>query len=105
MIIILFLYGPNKYIRNGKYSLGTIPVFSSFDTGFNVPFIFDINAYKEKLKTAKAEAVKEFAERLKEQADRSFWQTHSYVDVEDIDNLLKEMEQSVNYESTKLERK
>ena len=35
--------------------------------------------------------LKEFAERLKEKADRGFWQEHSYVDVDEIDNLVKEM--------------
>ena len=39
----------------------------------------------------RAEAIKEFAEQLKKRADRGFWQEHSYVDVEDIDNLVKEM--------------
>lgn len=42
-------------------------------------------------KNIKAEAIKEFAERLKERADSGFWQEHSYVDVDDIDNLVKEM--------------
>ena len=38
----------------------------------------------------KAEAVKEFAERLKEKAMQKFdW--NEYVEVEEIDNLLKEM--------------
>jgi hypothetical protein len=32
-------------MRNGRYSPGRIPVFSSDDTGFNVPLIFDIKAY------------------------------------------------------------
>ena len=58
-------------------------------------FISNINAYKEKLKTAKAEAVKEFAERLKnEYAKGMNWfkkKESYYVDVGDIDNLLKEM--------------
>ncbi len=58
----------------------------------------------ETAKEAKSEAVKEFAERLKEKADSGFWQEHCYVDVEDIDNLVKEMtEQSVNYGSSKTE--
>ena len=35
--------------------------------------------------------VKEFAEKLKEKADGGFWQEHCYVDVEDIDNLAKEL--------------
>ena len=60
-------------------------------------FISDINAYKEKLKTAKTEAVKEFAERLKEYVE-SYDVTTGYkitivnaVEEETIDNLVKEM--------------
>lgn len=45
----------------------------------------------EEVENAKTEAIKEFAERLKEKADRGFFQEHSYVDVEDIDDTLKEM--------------
>ena len=41
--------------------------------------------------TIRNEAITEFAERLKEKADRGFFLEHSYVDVEDIDNTLKEM--------------
>ena len=37
------------------------------------------------------DGIKEFTERLKEKADSGFWQERSYVDVEDIDNLVKEM--------------
>lgn len=47
--------------------------------------------YDDDIKTAKSEAIKEFAERLKERADSGFWQEHSYIDVDDIDNLVKEM--------------
>lgn len=53
----------------------------------------------EKLKTAKAEAYKEFAERLKALSTNEFWngsKTYKlkvpFVGVDDIDNLLKEME-------------
>lgn len=42
------------------------------------------------IEKAKVEAIKEFAERLKEKAMQKFdW--NEYVEVEDIDNLLKEM--------------
>ena len=40
-----FLYGLNKYILKGRYYVGRIPVFSSSDTGFIVPFMFEMNAY------------------------------------------------------------
>lgn len=40
---------------------------------------------------AKSEAIKEFAERLKEKATSAFYEEHKYVDTEDIDNLVKEM--------------
>lgn len=43
------------------------------------------------LKWARAEAIKEFAKRLKKKASGGFWYEHTYVDVEDIDNLVKEM--------------
>lgn len=39
----------------------------------------------------KSEAVKEFAERLKEMATQGFWETDAYVGVEQIDSLVKEM--------------
>lgn len=39
----------------------------------------------------KSEAIKEFAERLKEKATSTFYEEHKYVDTEDIDNLVKEM--------------
>jgi histone H3/H4 len=44
-----------------------------------------------KIKGAKNEAIKEFAERLKEKATSTFYEEHKYVDTEDIDNLVKEM--------------
>lgn len=39
----------------------------------------------------KSEAIKEFAEKLKEKATSTFYEEHKYVDTEDIDNLVKEM--------------
>ena len=39
----------------------------------------------------KAEAVKEFADRLKERASRGFWETDAYIGVEQIEELVKEM--------------
>ena len=39
----------------------------------------------------KSEAIKDFAKRLKEKANSGFWDEYSYVDTEDIDNLVKEM--------------
>ena len=53
---------------------------------------FRTSFYNElkQLKIAKSEAYKEFAERLKEKAMQKFdW--NEYVEVEDIDNLVKEM--------------
>ena len=49
------------------------------------------NLYAEQVKTEiKHEAYKEFAERLKEKAMQKFdW--NEYVEVEDIDNLVKEI--------------
>ena len=49
------------------------------------------NSYKWHYETAKSEAIKEFAERLKEKASRGFWDELAYADVDDIDNLVKEM--------------
>ena len=43
------------------------------------------------VKQIKSEAYREFADLLKSKADRGFWQEHSYVDTEDIDNTLKEL--------------
>ena len=39
----------------------------------------------------KTEAIKEFAERLKEKAWIGMWESVEHVDVDDIDNLVKEM--------------
>ena len=39
----------------------------------------------------KAEAYKEFAERLKAIASQGFWESDAYVGVEQIDDLLKEI--------------
>lgn len=57
-----------------------------------------ITAYKL-LKSAKSEAIKEFAERLKARTTTIFWRvnedtreiTHPFVDVNEIDNLVEEM--------------
>ena len=51
---------------------------------------------KKKNKELKTEAVKEFAERLKEMSTQGFWETDAYVGVEQIDNLVKEMESESN---------
>lgn len=45
--------------------------------------------YVEKIETAKSEAIKKFAERLK---GKRYGGTYPYVLINDIDNLLKEME-------------
>ena len=42
--------------------------------------------------TAVTYARKEFAERLKEMATSTFYEERKYVDTEDIDNLLEEMD-------------
>ena len=47
--------------------------------------------YFEELEKERAEAVKEFAERLKEKAWHGIWEVTNHVDVDDIDNLVKEM--------------
>jgi hypothetical protein len=47
-----------------------------------------VRAVEQELKTAKVEAIKEFAERLKEKRDGG---TYPYVLVNVIDNLVKEM--------------
>ena len=46
--------------------------------------------------TTKSEAVKEFAERLKEYATQGFWESDAYIGVEQIDGLLKEFERKEN---------
>ena len=50
-----------------------------------------ISHYQHKAQTAKTEAIKEFAERLKEKSWQGMWETIQHVDVDDIDNLVKEM--------------
>jgi hypothetical protein len=46
---------------------------------------------EEAYKNGYEAGVKKFAERLKEKAERGFWQERSYVDADDIDNLAKEL--------------
>lgn len=43
------------------------------------------------IKVVRLQAIKEFAEKLKEKATSTFYEEHKYVDTEDIDNLIKEM--------------
>lgn len=50
-----------------------------------------ISEQKEKIESIYAEAVKEFAERLKEMAWHGMWEATNHVDVDDIDYLVKEM--------------
>ena len=50
----------------------------------------DYKTMRDKYLNAKSEAYKEFAERMKEKAMQKFdW--NEYVEVEDIDDLVKEM--------------
>lgn len=55
----------------------------------------DLETLTKFLEQIKSEAIKEFAERLKEEADNydlcHDGVTYAMVDVEDIDNLVKEM--------------
>lgn len=51
---------------------------------------------KAAVKTAEDYARREFAERVKEIASQGFWESDSYVGMEQIDNLLKEMESEAN---------
>lgn len=41
----------------------------------------------------KSEAIREFAERLKEMASQTFWESDAYVGTEQIDSLAKEMKE------------
>lgn len=50
-----------------------------------------VNALNKCYNQAKSEAIKEFAERLKETSTQGFWETDAYVGVEQIDDLVKEM--------------
>ena len=51
----------------------------------------ELQIRNQELQHEKSEAIKEFAERLKEKVSRVFWDELAYVDVDDIDNLVKEM--------------
>ena len=55
-----------------------------------------IEQQEHKLKNAKSEGRKEFADRLKTKATSAFWEERKYVDTEDIDNTLKEMAGETN---------
>lgn len=60
----------------------------------------EIKYLQNKIKLAKAEAIKEFAERLKTKCTKSYYYDYkkcisvheNKVDIKDIDNLVKEME-------------
>ena len=68
---------------------------------FNVEQFDEINRLVEKLKTAKSEARREFAEELKKSKcsyDLPNYHSFDAVDVDDIDNLLKELESKSNAE-------
>lgn len=58
------------------------------DTIYPLPFETD---YDKAIKKAKAEAVKEFAERLKEKSEHFDLEKENFVSETDIDNLVKEM--------------
>lgn len=51
---------------------------------------FDKSLEKQ-VKLERREAIKEFAERLKNKNVQGFWDENAYVGVDDIDNLVKEM--------------
>lgn len=51
----------------------------------------ELQIRNQELQHEKSEAIKEFAEKLKEKVSRGFWDELAYVDVDDIDNLVKEM--------------
>lgn len=51
----------------------------------------EYNSLLQKLQHARAEAIKEFAERLKSVQTQGFWEENAYVSVDDIDNLVEEM--------------
>ena len=55
--------------------------------------IKEVKALEDELKTAKAEAIKEFAERLKLMAPSMCWDTRTeyFFSIKNIDNLVKEM--------------
>ena len=48
----------------------------------------DLNYQPEKIKS---EAIKEFAEQLKNKSVQGFWDENPYVGIDDIDNLVKEI--------------
>lgn len=50
-----------------------------------------IERQRAEIEKAKSEAVRGFAERLKEMASQTFWESDSYVGTEQIDSLVKEM--------------
>ena len=51
----------------------------------------EISKHFDYMDEAKSEAIKEFAERLKEKSWIGMWETVAHVDVDEIDNLVKEM--------------
>lgn len=51
----------------------------------------EIYALEHQLETAKTEAYKEFADRVKEKASKGFWDELAYVDTEKIDDVYEEL--------------
>ena len=51
----------------------------------------ELQIRNQELQHEKSEAIKEFAEKLKEKSWIGMWETVAHVDVDEIDNLVKEM--------------
>lgn len=56
-----------------------------------MPYGTQVEVSKKIEKEIKSEAIKEFAKRLKEKSWQGMWEIIPHVDVDDIDNLVKEM--------------
>lgn len=64
--------------------------------GETLVFSKKLNHYNDVIKELKTEAIKEFWNTLKSSSTQGFWDSTSYVTVEDGDDLVKEMTEEQN---------
>ena len=78
-ILLKFMDEVAKWEEKKGIDVSELPLIPICDEGRDI-----IDHYR-------AQAIRQFAERLKEKAWHGMWEATNHVDVDDIDNLVKEM--------------
>jgi hypothetical protein len=78
-ILLKFMDEVAKWEEKKGIDVSELPLIPICDEGRDI-----IDHYR-------AQAIRQFAERLKEKAWHGMWEVTNHVDVDDIDNLVKEM--------------